>query len=51
MRALWSVRPKCSHNVSQTFKRIRALSDLRLSLDGLLSEVASGTKGLAGPRP
>ena len=28
MRALWSDRPKCSHNVSQKVKRIRRLSDL-----------------------
>ena len=29
MRALWSDRPNCSHNVSQKVKRIRRLSDLR----------------------
>ena len=28
MRALWSERPNCSHNVSQKVKRIRRLSDL-----------------------
>ena len=28
MRALWSDRPNCSHNVSQKVKRIRRLSDL-----------------------
>ena len=27
MRALWSDRPNCSHNVSQKVKRIRRLSD------------------------
>ena len=27
MRALWSHRPNCSHNVSQKVKRIRRLSD------------------------
>ena len=28
MRALWSDRPNCSHNVSQKVKRIRRLSEL-----------------------
>ena len=28
MRALWSDRPKCSHNVSQKVKRIRRVSEL-----------------------
>ena len=28
MRALWSDRPNCSHNVSQKVKRIRRFSDL-----------------------
>ena len=27
MRALWSERPNCSHNVSQKVKRIRRLSE------------------------
>ena len=27
MRALWSDRPNCSHNVSQKVKRIRRFSD------------------------
>ena len=27
MRALWSGKPNCSHNVSQKVKRIRRLSD------------------------
>ena len=27
MRALWSDRPNCSHNVSQKVKRIRRVSD------------------------
>ena len=27
MRALWSERPNCSHNVSQKVKRIRCFSD------------------------
>ena len=30
MRALWSDRQNCSHNVSQKVKRIRRLSDLSL---------------------
>ena len=30
MRALWSDRPNCSHNVSQKVKRIRRVSDLLL---------------------
>ena len=30
MRALWSDRPSCSHNVSQKVKRIRRLSDFSL---------------------
>ena len=38
MRALWSDRPNCSHNVSQKVKRIRRFSEL-LSLASL--EVAS----------
>ena len=29
MRALWSDRPKCSHNVSQKVKRISCLSEKR----------------------
>ena len=29
MRALWSDRPNCSHNVSQKVKRIRHLSEVR----------------------
>ena len=29
MRALWSDRPNCSHNVSQKVKRIRRVSDYR----------------------
>ena len=29
MRALWSDRPNCSHNVSQKVKRIRRVSELR----------------------
>ena len=33
MRALWSDRPNCSHNVSQKVKRIRRLSDLDMPLD------------------
>ena len=32
MRALWSDRPKCSHNVSQSVKRIRCRSDTMLIL-------------------
>ena len=28
MRALWSDRPNCSHNVSQKVKRIRRVSDM-----------------------
>ena len=28
MRALWSDRPNCSHNVSQKVKRIRCFSEI-----------------------
>ena len=31
MRALWSDRPHCSHNVSQKLKRIKRFSELRLN--------------------
>ena len=31
MRALWSDRPNCSHNVSQKVKRIRRVSEQSLS--------------------
>ena len=31
MRALWSDRPNCSHNVSQKVKRIRCLSEQKTS--------------------
>ena len=30
MRALWSDRPNCSHNVSQKVKRIRCFSEFLL---------------------
>ena len=40
MRALWSDRPNCSHNVSQKVKRIRRFSDLR----GLLQRHPNGTE-------
>ena len=30
MRALWSDRPNCSHNVSQKVKRIRCISEKRM---------------------
>ena len=33
MRALWSDRPNCSHNVSQKVKRIRCFSDFFASKD------------------
>ena len=37
MRAIWSARQNCSHNVSQKVKRIRHLSEIfeqRLNLQG-----------------
>ena len=34
MRALWSDRPNCSHNVSQKVKRIRRVSDYHPSKNG-----------------
>ena len=41
MRALWSDRPNCSHNVSQKVKRIRCFSDL----PNLLCNLATGKYG------
>ena len=37
MRALWSDRPNCSHNVSQKVKRIWRLSEFYVVLKGILA--------------
>ena len=48
MRALWSDRPNCSHNVSQKVKRIRRLSDFQGG-SGTEPEPETGTVGTVFP--
>ena len=39
MRALWSDRPNCSHNVSQEVKRMRRFSDSKVRAIELMQTV------------
>ena len=51
MRALWSSRQNCSHNVSQKFKRIRCFSehDKKQGGSGTELEPETGTVGTVFP--
>ena len=49
MRALWSDRPNCSHNVSQKVKRIRCLSENYDGNSELLHRSIFSTAGSFGP--
>ena len=49
MRALWSDRPTCSHNVSQKVKHIRRFSDFKNPLEALV--LLGVARGLLQGRP
>ena len=49
MRALWSDRPKCSHNVSHNVKRIRRFSETKLATPPTCYRSLSGPSRLKCP--